>query len=158
MNGIQEVGGSTPPGSTKISKPRHKGEAFVFGKRVTKLLIIGAGGFVGAVARFYLSGLAHRVIQTTFPVGTLLVNAAGCFAIGCLMYFADDRAALGPQWRMFLGVGLLGALTTFSTFGYETLELLRDRQLMAVAGNIVLNVVVGISAVFLGRALMRSVF
>ncbi|MCB2202274.1 fluoride efflux transporter CrcB [bacterium] len=123
-----------------------------------KLILVGVGGFAGAISRYVLSGLAHRLLGSSFPWGTLAVNLIGCFLIGGLMVFAEDRAVLSPQTRLLLGVGFLGAFTTFSTFGYESLELLRDKQLFYLALNLLVSVVGGLTAVWAGRALARHFF
>ncbi len=122
---------------------------------MTKLLLIGAGGFCGAVLRYLLSGWAHRVYGGVLPVGTLSVNLVGCFALGVLMTLVE-RQALAPEVRLGLGVGLLGALTTFSTFGYETVELVRRGALAPALGNVAGNVVLGVAAVWAGMAAVRS--
>jgi len=122
---------------------------------VVKLLIVGAGGFLGAVARYGLSGLVHRLAGAGFPWGTLAVNVVGCLLIGGLMVWGEDRPMLSPTARLFLTVGLMGAFTTFSTFGYETLELLRDRQATLAGVNVAANVLLGLAAVWAGRALCR---
>jgi CrcB protein len=120
-----------------------------------KLLVIGLGGFVGAIARYVLSGLVHRQFNSSFPAGTLLVNVLGCLAMGGLMALVEDRQLLTPAARMFLMVGLLGSLTTFSTFGYETMELMRDGNWPATFANVTANVALGMAAVWLGRASVR---
>jgi len=124
---------------------------------MTRLLIVGLGGFVGAVARYGVSGLVHRSIRTTFPLGTLVVNTVGCLVIGALLYAIEDRALLSPNMRLFGAIGLLGAFTTFSTFGYETLELLGEGRWAATALSITANVVLGLAAVWLGRTALRAV-
>jgi CrcB protein len=120
-----------------------------------KLLVIGLGGFVGAIARYVLSGVVHRQWGTSFPAGTLLVNVLGCLVMGILMALVEDRQLLTPGARMFLMVGLLGSLTTFSTFGYETMELMRDGNWPATLANVAANVTLGLAAVWLGRAGIR---
>jgi CrcB protein len=120
-----------------------------------KLLVIGLGGFVGAIARYVLSGLVHRQFNSSFPAGTLLVNVLGCLAMGGLMALVEDRQLLTPAARMFLMVGLLGSLTTFSTFGYETMELMRDGNWPGSFANVTANVALGMAAVWLGRASVR---
>ncbi len=117
-----------------------------------ELLAVGAGGALGALARYGLSGLVHRVYGGTFPYGTFVVNLVGCFAIGALAFLVEDRQLFGPSARLFLRVGFLGSLTTFSTFGHETFELLRDEEWSAVLLNVALNVIIGVSAVVAGWA------
>ena len=120
-----------------------------------ELLAVGVGGFLGAIARYGLSGLVHRHYDGAFPLGTLAVNVLGCFAIGALMTLVEDRQVLSPGTRLFLMIGLLGSMTTFSTLGHETFELLRDSALRLALWNIAGNVLLGIAAVGLGRATVK---
>jgi CrcB protein len=121
-----------------------------------KLLFVGAGGFVGSVARYALGGVVHRLVPATlFPVGTLTVNVVGCFAIGALSGMGETRGVLAPQTRLFLLIGLLGGFTTFSTFGYESFALARNAEGLKALFNVLLNVALGLSAVWLGHALTR---
>jgi len=122
-----------------------------------KLLLIGCGGFIGAIARYGLSGLVHRTFQSSFPYGTLVVNVAGCLVIGGMLYFVEDRMILPSATRAFLMIGILGAFTTFSTFGYETVQLLTDGRWSAGLLNVAANVILGLAAVWLGRIAMRIV-
>ena len=117
---------------------------------MVKLLVVGFGGFVGAILRYSLSGLAHRVVSTSFPVGTLAVNVLGCFVIGALMCLVEDRQFLTPNARMFLLIGLLGSFTTFSTVGYETFAYLRGGEFWMAFVNAAANMLVGVVAVVLG--------
>ncbi|MDG1500059.1 MAG: fluoride efflux transporter CrcB [Planctomycetota bacterium] len=120
---------------------------------MTPILYVGAGGFVGAVLR-YGAGLALSGRMGAFPLGTLLVNAVGCFAMGALVAWLELQDELPEHLRLALGVGLLGALTTFSAFGNETLELMRDGALRLAFLSVVLNVGVGLGAVWLGRLML----
>jgi len=122
-----------------------------------KLFIIGCGGFIGAVVRYGLSGWVHRNNMSDFPYGTLTVNVIGCLLIGALSYLVEDRILLNPHMRAFLLIGILGAFTTFSTFGYETVELLGDGRMTAALVNVLTNVVVGLIAVWIGRTVLRVV-
>ncbi|MCP4581121.1 MAG: fluoride efflux transporter CrcB [candidate division Zixibacteria bacterium] len=121
-----------------------------------KLLIIGLGGFIGAISRYTLSGAVHRIMGESFPYGTLVVNVLGCLLLGGLIYFIEDRAIIGPNLRLFLTIGILGAFTTFSTFGYETFQLMRDGQLGLTLANLGANVFLGVIAVWLGRAILKA--
>ena len=115
--------------------------------------LVGSGGFIGALARYGLSGLVHRRIPlTTFPYGTLAVNLLGCFAIGVLAGFAESRQLFGPEFRVFALIGLLGGFTTFSTFGYETFAMIRDAEYLHAAANIGVHVIAGLALVWLGYA------
>ncbi len=120
-----------------------------------ELLWVGFGGFVGAVSRFLLSNWVQDQHGGTFPAGTLAVNSLGCFALGLLMA-SLDRGWLSPQARYFLSVGVLGALTTFSTFSWDTLELVRAGSTSLALVNVLSNVVIGLGAVSLGFWLGRT--
>ena len=118
---------------------------------------VGTGGFLGALARYGVSGVVHRIFaQTTFPVGTLTVNLAGCLLIGLLAGLAESRQVFGPEVRLFVMIGVLGGFTTFSTFGYETFALLRDGEYLRSIANVGLSVVLGLLLVWLGYALTTS--
>jgi len=125
---------------------------------VIKLLVIGVGGFIGAIARYGLSGLGQRWSPSSFPAGTLFVNVLGCLIIGVLMSFVQDRQWLSPNARLFLMIGLLGSFTTFSTMGYETVELLKGGSVGLAFANVAANVLLGIGAVLGGRAAARLLF
>ena len=123
---------------------------------LTHGLLVGTGGFLGAVARYAVSGAVHRFSGfAAFPYGTLVVNLTGCAAIGLLAGWTESRQFLGPEARLFLFIGVLGSFTTFSTFGYETLALLRDGASVRAAANILLHVGVGIAAAWGGLTLSR---
>lgn len=121
-----------------------------------KLILIGCGGCLGAIARYSLAGLAHRWSSGTFPVGTLLVNVLGCFAIGAIMGLMQDTNVLGPSARFLLVIGFLGSFTTFCSFSYETVEMLNDGQIARAALNAVSHYALGIGAVMLGRLMART--
>jgi CrcB protein len=117
-------------------------------------LWVGVGGFIGSVLRFWLSGLVQDWSRRDdFPTGTLAVNVAGCFVIGLLAQLAESRGALTPEARAFLIVGILGGFTTFSTFGNETLNLRRDSETLLAFVNVAAHLILGLGAVWLGRAL-----
>ena len=122
-----------------------------------KVIVVGCGGFLGAVARYGLTGLVHRKADTLFPLGTMVVNATGCLVIGVLMSLIEDRQLFSPNARLFLTIGLLGGFTTFSSFGYETLELLRSGSARLALWNVIGNVVIGLGAVFTGWSATRSI-
>ena len=117
---------------------------------VTKLLIVGLGGFIGAIARYGLSGLVQRAFKGPFPLGTLVVNVTGCLVIGAAMCLVEQRQFFSPNARLLLIIGFLGSLTTFSTVGYETFAFLRDRQFVLVLANVATNLLIGVGAVTLG--------
>jgi CrcB protein len=117
-----------------------------------RLSIIGAGGFTGAVLRFLVSSwVQNRSGSIVFPFGTMAVNMIGCFVIGLLTWLVESRAMFSMETRSFVLIGLLGAFTTFSTFGNETLGLIRDSRLDLAMANAGLQVVVGVALVWAGR-------
>jgi len=126
---------------------------------VLKLCIIGAGGFVGAVLRYLVSSwVQYRSGSIVFPYGTMSVNLIGCFIIGLLTFLVENRSLLSPEARVFVLIGLLGAFTTFSTFGNETLGLVRDNRLDLAILNAGIQVVVGVTMVWLGRVLAALIW
>jgi len=121
-------------------------------EHLLRLSIIGAGGFVGAVLRYLVSGwVQYRSGSIIFPFGTMAVNMIGCLVIGFLTYLVEARSLFSPEIRSFVLVGLLGAFTTFSTFGNETLGLIRDSRLDLAAVNAGVQVSVGVFMVWIGR-------
>ena len=109
-----------------------------------RLLILALGGALGTLARYGLNGvIAARI--SSFPLGTMVVNITGCFAIGLF-----SSLALRSEWRTFLIIGVCGGYTTFSSFGLQTLDLARDNEWLYMAGNIIGSNVLGLVAVYLG--------
>jgi CrcB protein len=110
------------------------------------------GGFAGAVLRYLASGWVQSASGSpSFPWGTLAVNVIGCFLIGVLAYLADTRGILHPQARLFVIVGVLGGFTTFSAFGNETMNLIRDGENFLAAANAIGGVLLCLAAVWVGR-------
>jgi CrcB protein len=122
---------------------------------LVRLLLVGAGGFAGAVLRFLVGVLALRTLPVGFPYATFFVNVTGCFAIGLLAAAFDQRDA-GIGTRLFWLTGVLGGYTTFSAFGHETVTLLRDGGPGAALANVAGQVIVGLAAVWAGAALVRA--
>jgi len=124
-----------------------------------KLSIIGAGGFIGAVLRFLISSWVQtRSGSIVFPFGTLAVNMIGCLLIGLLTYLVETRSFFSVETRNFILIGLLGAFTTFSTFGIETLGLIRDNRIDLAALNAGSQVVIGVGLVWLGRIIASVIW
>ena len=122
------------------------------------IALVAVGGALGSVLRHLLGGLVPQRAGAIFPWGTLAVNLAGCFAIGLVSELAESRGAMDPGTRALLVVGLLGGFTTFSAFGNETLNLLRDGERLLAGFNVCANVVIGLAAVWLGRILTAAVW
>jgi CrcB protein len=124
---------------------------------MSQAVLVGAGGFLGAIARYGLSGFVHSLVRTqSFPYGTLVVNVLGCLVLGLLGGLAESRNLFGADLRLFLFLGVLGGFTTFSTFGYETLALMRDADHLRAAINVAAHLTVGLAAVWIGFALTRA--
>lgn len=120
------------------------------------LVLVGLGGALGSMGRYCTVTLVQAATPgTTFPFGTLLVNVLGCFAIGCLGALVEVRASFGPEARAFLFAGILGGFTTFSSFGYETLGLLRNAELGRALANVLAQNALGLLAAWLGYGLVR---
>jgi len=116
--------------------------------------LVGTGGFIGAIARYGISGLVQRsAALSSFPYGTLAVNMLGCLLIGIAVGLVDSRQVFGPDFKLFAVVGLLGGFTTWSTFGYETLTLLRDAEYLRATANVTIHVMLGLVLVWAGYAL-----
>jgi CrcB protein len=117
---------------------------------MNQLLAIAAGGAAGAVLRYWTSQAVYGRLGTDFHWGTLTVNVAGSLLMGFLYIWLIERMVAGPALRAFLTIGLLGAFTTFSTFSIETLNLLESGQAGRALANVLLSVIVCISAAGLG--------
>lgn len=114
-----------------------------------KFVYIAAGGAIGALLRYTITNLPHRYFETVFPWGTLLVNLLGSLIIG-LLWGASEQTTLPSTVRTFLFIGILGAFTTFSTYGLETLNLFRDGETRLALINILANNVGAIALCTLG--------
>ena len=120
------------------------------------ILLVGAGGFLGSILRYVLSGWVHRILDNPwFPYGTLAVNVTGSLVIEFLAGLADSRSFFSSEARLFVFIGLLGGFTTFSSLTIETFSLARSAQLLAAAMNVTLQIFLGLVAVWLGNLLAR---
>ena len=120
------------------------------------LLSIAAGGAVGALLRFWFSSGAHYLIGKGFPYGTLLVNVMGSFIIGAVYVFMVERGELSEDWRAFLVIGLLGAFTTFSTFSFETINLIETGEMLKAGLNVLLSISICFVACWAAMMLARQ--
>jgi CrcB protein len=120
---------------------------------VSNVVLVFLGGGIGAAARYWLQGLAYQKLSSDFPYGTLLVNVIGCIFIGFLMSSMEERFLVQPSLRVFLTIGVLGGFTTFSSFSFETIAMLRDGQLLHAAANVVVSVGVCLVGTWIGMAL-----
>jgi CrcB protein len=119
-----------------------------------KLLLAGAGGFIGSALRYAVAGFVQNWSGSVrFPFGTLAVNLFGCLAIGFLSQLAETRGVFTAEARILIFIGILGGFTTFSAFGNETLNLWRDGESALAGLNIAAHVVLCLAAVWASRSL-----
>ena len=119
------------------------------------LLLVGAGGFVGAILRYVVGLVLVPRMTTPFPVHTFLINVSGSLVLGVIMGAAETRG-LAPWVRPALAVGVLGAFTTFSTFGWETIALVERGETAMASAYVLASVALGLVAVVMGVAVGRA--
>lgn len=120
---------------------------------LSSVIYVAIGGALGSASRYLLGTWTQTLSKSIdFPYGTLTVNLLGCFAIGFLSQLAEARGAFRPETRALVFIGLLGGFTTFSSFGNDTLNLLRDGETFNALANVGANVILGLLLVWLGRA------
>ena len=122
---------------------------------MTKYLVVGIGGFLGAIVRYMLGTYIGSRYGVRFPYGTFVINMSGCFLIGLILTLLA-RTTASPYWRYLIPIGFIGAYTTFSTFEYETLRAVQDGQGVTGLLNVILSVIVGYAAVWAGSATGRA--
>lgn len=123
------------------------------------LLIIGLGGFAGAILRYSVAGFIQDWSRSvSFPYGTITVNLLGCFLIGALSQLVVSRGAISPEYRSLIFLGFLGSFTTFSTFGNETLNLLLDGEHLLSFFNVLIHICFGLASVWLGRVIVSALW
>jgi CrcB protein len=114
------------------------------------IFFVFIGGGLGSILRYLLSGAIYRWTNSVFPLGTIAVNTIGCFLIGLMMAGMGDRFMVSPSLRIFLTIGFLGGFTTFSTFSYETIALLKDGEILFSTINIIGSFVGCLAAAYAG--------
>lgn len=118
---------------------------------MTKIILIGLGGFFGSICRYFVSLLTARLLPSPFiPYGTLAVNISGCFLIGLLSGFFDARQIVSPEIRAMILIGVLGGFTTYSSFGIEVVTLFKQGNGGAAFAHVGLHLIFGIGAAFAG--------
>ncbi|WP_297484566.1 fluoride efflux transporter CrcB [Sulfurimonas sp.] len=123
---------------------------------LTLILFVGAGGFFGAISRFLIATGVQKFSGSLFPLGTLSVNVLGSFIIGlAAMFFAQN---VQPEYKALVVTGFLGALTTFSTFSLENVNMLQDGEFTSFGINIFLNVTLSITATLLAVILFKRLY
>jgi fluoride exporter len=135
--------------------PQTYKESVLNGEKMIQIVCVAVAGASGALCRWAIGRMAVRLFGANFPYGTLIVNVLGCFLIGLIMHIALASDKLSPTARLTLTVGFLGALTTFSSFSYETVVLIDQARWTAAGLNIGANLFVSLAATFAGLALGR---
>ena len=120
-----------------------------------RTLLVALGGAAGALARYWVGLAVHSTLGSTLPWGTFSVNISGSFIVGFVMTVLANRITSGANWHFLLVTGFLGAYTTFSALEYETLSLFQQQRAPAALGYVVLSLVVGLAAVWLGTITAR---
>jgi CrcB protein len=122
-----------------------------------RALLVGLGGFVGSVGRYWVAGQVQSWASSDVPLGTLAVNAAGSLLLGFVLTLSVDRGLLGPELRLLLAVGVCGGFTTMSTFSFETLALFQQGSFVLAAWNAAGTLLVCLAAVWLGATAGRLI-
>ncbi|MCF8267705.1 MAG: fluoride efflux transporter CrcB [Ignavibacteriales bacterium] len=129
----------------------------IFGEFTINYLFVFFGSAIGGVLRYWLSGFVQKFSSPVFPSGTLAVNFVGSFIIGIVMFYLDSNEMIDSRTKLFLTTGLCGGLTTFSTFSYESFQLLKDSEILLFFINITSNVLLTLLAVFLAFILSNII-
>lgn len=121
-----------------------------------KILALGIGGFIGSNLRYFITLKTHALFGNNFPYGTFAVNILGCFFLGFLAVYGNEVVNLSTNTKLLLGTGMMGALTTFSTFSFETFSLMRHSSYRLAFTSMALNLFLGIIAVWMGFELAKK--
>lgn len=122
-----------------------------------KLFLVLIGGGLGALARYLVTLGSVRLFGAAFPWGTLIVNLVGCFLIGVVFALSEESLLIGSNARLFIMTGFLGGLTTFSSFGLESINSLSDGAISVAAMNILANNIGGLVMVFAGMFIIKFI-
>jgi CrcB protein len=122
---------------------------------VLNIVLVFLGGGLGAMARYGMQGVVYRWMGAAFPYGTLVVNIVGSFLIGALMSASESRFLLNPSLRIFLAIGILGGFTTFSSFSFETVSMIRDGEYLFAAMNVGASIALCLFFTYVGTLVAR---
>lgn len=125
---------------------------------MTKWIYFGLASLGGCFARYFVSGIVNQMFGVSFPYGTLVVNLAGCFLTGFLATISDERLLLSPQMKTMLLVGFCGAFTTFSTFMFETDNLIKAGETLRALLNVLISVLIGFLVFRIGILVGKLMF
>lgn len=118
-------------------------------------LWISLGAILGANSRYLLSRFAARVLSTSFPYGTLIINVTGSLLLGFFLVWTTERVLADPRWRMFVAIGFCGSFTTFSSYAFESFAYFEQGHWWLMAANVLGNNLLCLAAVLAGAALAR---
>ena len=119
------------------------------------IICVGCGGFLGAISRYIISIYTSKQFLFKISLGTLIVNVLGGFLIGLIMELTIKNNFISPQLKLFLTTGIMGGLTTFSTFSYETIVLIKEGNILLAILNILLNLILSLLGVVLGNIVIK---
>jgi fluoride exporter len=119
--------------------------------------MVGLGGCLGSILRFWLGSCIGGRLGSRFPYGTFVINITGSFLVGMMLTALAEKTQWSPNWRYLIPIGFIGGYTTFSTFEYETFRLVQDGQMVAAMLNVAGSVVVGFVGVWAGVVAGRSI-
>ena len=121
------------------------------------ILVVGIGGFIGAILRYLLSGLTGYMFNLqTFPLGTAVINVLGSLVIGLLAGWGEHVQPFGENTQLLVFIGVLGSFTTFSTFSLETVLLMKNGAYSVALTNVLIQLTLGFTAVFIGYNLTKG--
>lgn len=118
---------------------------------------VSLGGIVGACARYFLSRFSAKILGTSFPWGTLIINVTGSFVLGLFLVYTTERVFVDPKWRLLVAIGFCGAYTTFSSYAYESMVYFQQGNWLLFGVNVLMNNLLCLAAVLGAAALARAV-
>jgi fluoride exporter len=119
--------------------------------------MVAIGGAMGSVLRFWIGGYVGNRLGSRFPYGTFVINVTASFLIGFILTVLAERTHWSPNWRYLIPIGFIGGYSTFSAFEYETFRVFQDGEILVAGLNVVLSVVVGFLAVWLGAITGKTI-
>ena len=124
---------------------------------MNRYVMIGIGGFLGAIARYQIAVMIQARVPAGFPWGTFVVNVSGCFIMGIVMTLLTERLIVNPEWRFLIPIGFIGAYTTFSTFAYELFQANTEGAWLVGGAYLAASVIAGYVALWAGVVLSRVI-